>query len=146
MPEVVFSSAIFSKENSEDDTLEEVFGRGLVKPYLVKEIQGIRIGFYGIMGKNAAEVAPFARPVKFRDPIDTSREMVWILREKEKVDIVICLSHSGIRKKKSPSEDDRLAREVPGIDIIVSGHTHTTMKDPLIVNKTIIVQAGAYGK
>ncbi len=146
MPEVVFSSAIFSKENSEDDTLEEVFNRGLVKPYIIKEIQGIRIGLFGILGKDAAEVSPFARPVKFRDPIDTSREMVRILREKEKVDIVICLSHSGIKEKKSLSEDDRLAREVPGIDIIVSGHTHTTLKDPLIVNKTIIVQAGAHGK
>lgn len=146
MPEVVFSSAIFSKENSEDDTLEEVFGRGLVKPYIIKEIQGIRVGLFGILGKDAAEVSPFARPVKFRDPIDTSREMVKILREKEKVDIVICLSHSGIRKKKSLSEDDRLVREVPGIDIIVSGHTHTMLKDPLIVDKTIIVQSGAHGK
>jgi 5'-nucleotidase len=56
------------------------------------------------------------------------------------------LSHSGIRRKKSLSEDDRLAREVPGIDIIVSGHTHTKLKTPLIVNETIIVQAGAFGE
>ena len=146
MPEIVFSNAIFDKQDSEDDTLEEVFNQGLVRPYVIKEVSGIRIGIYGILGKDAAEVSPFAAPVKFRDPIDTSREMVKRLREKEKVDMVICLSHSGIQQEKSLSEDDRLAREVPGIDIIVSGHTHTELKTPLIVNETIIVQAGALGE
>ena len=146
MPEIVFSNAIFSPGDSEDDTLEEAFKKGLVKPYLVREIQGIRIGFYGILGKDAAEVSPFARPVLFRDPMDTSREMVKILREKEKVDLVICLSHSGIKENKSFSEDDRLAKEVPGIDIMVSGHTHKKRKTPLIVNQTIVVHAGAFGE
>ena len=146
MPEIVFSNALFSQHDSEDDTLEEVFKKGFVKPYIIKEIQGIRIGFYGILGKDAAEVSPFARPVKFRDPIDTSREMVKILREKEKVDLVICLSHSGIKENRSLSEDDRLAKEVPGIDIIVSGHTHKKLKNPLRVNQTIIVEAGVFGE
>lgn len=146
MPEIVFSSAIFDTQNSEDDTLEEIFTKGLVKPYIVKQVQGIRIGFYGILGKDAAEVSPFARPLKFMDPIDVSREMVKILRENEKVDMVICLSHSGIQADKYLSEDERLAKEVPGIDIIISGHTHTKLITPLIVNKTVIVQAGSYGK
>lgn len=145
-PEIVFSNAIFDKQNSEDDTLEEIFVKGLIKPYIVKQVQGIRVGFYGILGKDAAEVSPFARPLRFRDPIDASREMVKILRENEKVDMVICLSHGGIQTNKSLSEDDRLAKEVPGIDIIISGHTHTKMTTPLIVNKTIIVQAGSFGK
>ena len=146
MPEIVFSNAIFDKQDPEDDTLEETFRLGLLRPYVIREMSGIRIGIYGILGKDAVEVSPFAAPVKFRDPIDTSREMVKTLREKEKVDIIICLSHSGIQQKKSLSEDDRLAREVPGIDIIVSGHTHTKLKTPLIVNETIIVQAGALGE
>jgi 2',3'-cyclic-nucleotide 2'-phosphodiesterase (5'-nucleotidase family) len=72
--------------------------------------------------------------------------MAKMLREKEKVDMVICLSHSGIQTNKSFSEDDRLAKEVPGIDIIISGHTHTKLIKPLIVNKTIIVQAGSFGE
>ncbi len=145
-PEIVFSNAIFDKQNSEDDTLEEIFTKGLIKPYLVKQVQGIRIGLYGILGKDAAEVSPFAKPLKFRDPIDASREMVKKLRENEKVDLVICLSHGGIQTNKSLSEDDRLAKEVPGIDIIISGHTHTKLITPLTVNKTIIVQAGSFGK
>jgi 5'-nucleotidase/UDP-sugar diphosphatase len=145
LPEVVFSSAMFSQEDPEDDTLEEVFKKGLVKPYTVKEIQGIKIGFFGIMGKDAASVSPFAFPVKFRNPIEVSREMVKFLREKEKVDLVICLSHSGLGKDKSTSEDEQLAKEVPGIDIIVSGHTHTKLTQPLQVKQTIIVQAHVYG-
>ncbi len=146
MPEIVFSSAIFNKTNPEDDGLEEVFQKGLVKPYLVREIGGIRIGFFGINGKDAAEVSPFAFPVKFRNPIEVSREMVKILREREKVDMVVCLSHGGIRDDQSRTEDDRLAKEVPGIDIIVSGHTHTKLTKPLAVNQTIIVQAYEFGK
>jgi 5'-nucleotidase len=97
------------------------------------------------LGKDAAEVSPFARPMKFRDPIETSREMVKTLREKEKVDWVICLSHGGLRENKSLSEDDLLAKEVPGIDLIVGGHSHTKLEKPLVVNQTIILQAGCHG-
>lgn len=146
LPEIVFSSAIFNQENAENDTFEELFKKGLIKPYIIKEVQGIRIGLFGIMGKDAADVSPFARPLKFKNPIETAREMVKILREKEKVDLVICLSHSGLGEEKSRSEDEQLAKEVPGIDLIVSGHTHTKLARPLIVDKTIIVQAYAHGK
>jgi 5'-nucleotidase/UDP-sugar diphosphatase len=146
MPEVVSSNLLFNQESNEDDTLEELFKKAVIKPYLIREIQGIRIGIFGILGKDAAEVSPFARPIKFRDPIETSREMVKMLREKKKVHLVICLSHSGLREKKSLSEDDRLAEEVPGIDLIVSGHSHTKLEKPMMVNRTIIVQAGCYGE
>jgi len=146
MPEIVFSNPIFHPESTEDDTLEDSFKKGMVKPYVIKEIQGIRIGIFGIFGKDAAEVSPFARPMKFRDPIETSREMLKTLKEKEKVHWVICLSHGGLRENKSFSEDDRLAKEVPGIDLIVGGHSHTKLKNPLMVNQTIIVQAGGHGE
>jgi 5'-nucleotidase/UDP-sugar diphosphatase len=146
MPEIVFSNPIFHPESTEDDTLEESFKKGIVKPYIIREIQGIRIAIFGILGKDAAEVSPFARPMKFRDPIETSREMVKTLREKEKADWVVCLSHGGLRENKSLSEDDRLAKEVPGIDLIVGGHSHTKLKTPLMVNQTIIVQAGGHGE
>jgi 5'-nucleotidase/UDP-sugar diphosphatase len=146
MPMMVLSNAHFSDESDRDDSLEAIFKKGIVKTYTVLEREGIRIGIYGLMGARAAEVAPFASPVKFDDTVKTSREMVRLLREKEKVDMVICLSHSGLLKDKSKSEDEILAREVDGIDIIVSGHTHTLLLEPIIVNNTIVVQAGAYGK
>jgi len=146
MPAVVFSNAIFSKESDRDDILEEAFNRGLVKPYIIMEKEGIKIGIFGLMGKDAAEKAPFASPVKFRDPIEIAKEMVKVLREKEKVDMVICLSHCGVRKKKSRSEDEILAKEVQGIDVIVGGHSHTRLEKPIVVNSTLILQAGEYGK
>ncbi|HSV97162.1 MAG TPA: metallophosphoesterase [Spirochaetota bacterium] len=144
MPEIVFSSAKFSAESAKDDTLEAAFKKGLVKPYSVRIVNGIKIGFFGIMGEVAIGDAPFASPVKFTPPLEAAREMVKVLREKEKVDMVICLSHSGLYLG-SKSEDEVLAREVKGIDIIVSGHTHTLLEKPLVVNNTIIVQAWEHG-
>jgi 5'-nucleotidase len=146
MPPVVFSNALFSRESDKDDALEEAFRQGLVKPYLILEKGGLKIGVFGIMGRDAAEKSPFASPVKFRDPIETSQEMVKVLREKEKADLVICLSHSGLREAKSISEDELLARKVHGIDVIVGGHSHTRLEKPVVINSTLIVQASAYGK
>jgi 5'-nucleotidase len=145
MPAIVFSNAIFSKESDRDDALEEVFNQGMVKPYVVLERGGIKIGIFGLLGKDAAEKAPFASPVQFRDPVEISREMVKVLREKEKVDMVICLSHSGLSEAKSRSEDEILAGKVQGIDVIVGGHSHTRLEKPIVINSTIIVQAAAYG-
>ena len=146
MPPIVFSNAVFSKESDRDDALEEAFNQGLVKPYMVLEKGGVKIGIFGIMGKDAAEKSPFASPVTFRDPIETSREMVKALREKEKVDMVICLSHSGVREAKSISEDETLGQKVQGLDVIVGGHSHTRLEKPIVVNSTLILQASAYGK
>lgn len=146
IPPVVLSNAVFSRDSDADDSLEEVFNRGLVQPYLIVEKGGIRIGLFGLMGKDAAEVAPFASPVHFADPIASAREMVRRLREEEKVDMVICLSHSGLSPDKDRSEDEILARETAGIDVIISAHTHTKTKGPLTVNGTIIVQAWEYGR
>lgn len=145
LPEIVFSSAVFSSKSDKDDSLKQVFEQGLVKPYSIREADGVKIGFYGIMGKIAAEEAPFAAPVTFRDPVQVSREMVQVLREQEKVDIVVCLSHSGLEMGAS-SEDEEIAAAVQGIDLIVSGHSHTLLQEPLVVNETIIVQAGKYGQ
>jgi len=146
IPPIVLSNAVFSQDSSKDDSLEKIFKQGVVKPYLVLEKKGLRIGLFGLMGKDAAEVAPFASPVTFDDPITTAQKMVKVLRETENVDMVICLSHSGLSENKKRSEDEILAREVTGIDIIISGHTHTKIDKALQVNDTIIVQAWEYGK
>ena len=145
IPFIVSSNAIFSSESKADDELEKVFAEGIVEPYLVLEKDGVRIGFFGLMGKGAAEVAPFASPVKFEDPVAAAKRMVKKLREGEKADIVVCLSHSGLSDNPEKSEDEVLAREAPGIDIIISGHTHTKT-DVRKVNDTLVVQAWCYGR
>jgi 5'-nucleotidase len=73
-------------------------------------------------------------------------EMVDTLRRTEKVDLVICLSHSGLSSDPKHSEDELLAQKVSGIDIIISGHTHTKLSHVLKVNNTLIVQSWEYGK
>lgn len=150
LPMVLFASAVFTTDDPRDETLKKVFQKGLVKPYTVMVRNGVKIGLFAIIGKDAAEVAPFAKPVKFREPIETAREMVKLLREKEKVDMVICISHSGLSLwgpgEKPFSEDENLAKKVDGIDIIVSGHTHTDLPKPIVIKNTIIVQAYEHGK
>ncbi len=147
MPQVVFASAMFDKKNSADDSLQAAFNEIPVKDYTVLVRGGIKVGIFGIMGRNAAEVAPFAKPVTFRDPIEVSRKIVRTLREKEKVDVVICLSHSGLKAADpKKSEDEILARKVKGIDIIISGHTHEVYSAPIQAGHTIIVESGIYGK
>ena len=146
IPPLVASNVIFSTESNKDDALETIFNQGAVKPFRVLEKGGLRIGIFGLMGKDAAEVAPFASPVSFADPIAAAQKMVKVLRETQSVDLVICLSHSGLSDNKKKSEDEILAREVDGMDIIISGHTHTKVNNPLLINNTIIVQSWEYGK
>jgi 5'-nucleotidase/UDP-sugar diphosphatase len=146
MPLALLSNAVFSAESAKDDSLEKAFSDGLVKPYTVMVSNGVKIGIFALMGKEAAEVAPFSSPVEFRPPAEAAKEMVKVLREAEKVDMVVCISHSGLWADPKKSEDVVLAQEVPGIDVIVSGHTHTKLDAPLVVNGTIIVQAWEHGK
>lgn len=153
LPAIVASNIVFSADSKDDDSLEKVFEDELVKPYTVITKGKIKIGFFGLIGKDAAEVSPFAHPVTFADQVQTAKQMVDILRNKEKVDVVICISHSGIRKYQDKdeieagrSEDVQLAKEVKGIDVIISGHTHVKIKQPIIVGKTIITQSYEYGK
>jgi len=145
-PQIVFSSAVFSSESREDDSLEKIFAQKWVKSYTILKKGGVRIGVFGIMGRDAAEVSPFAAPMTFKDPIEAAKDMVRVLREDEKVDLIICLSHSGLGNGKQASEDEELVKAVDGIDIVISGHSHTTVETPIVSHGTIIVQAGCYGK
>ena len=74
-----------------------------------------------------------------------AKRMVKALKA-EGVDMIVALSHSGTDKDASKSEDEILAKKVPEIDLIISGHTHSTLEDPIIVGNTIIVSANAYGE
>jgi len=146
LPQIVFAGARWNRDNPALATLEDAFAEAGVKPWTVLERNGIKIGLFGMLGKDAVEVSPFAKPLTFRDPIETAREMVDILRNREKVDIVICLSHGGLRDDPKQSEDEILAKAVPGINVIISGHTHTKLDQPRLAGKTLIVQAWCYGR
>jgi 5'-nucleotidase / UDP-sugar diphosphatase len=146
LPALVASNVVFSQNQAGDGTLKQAFREYPVKAFLIMERNGLRIGLFGLMGKDAADDTPFAKPLTFADPIQTARQLTDLLKNREKVDLVICLSHSGTSKIKKHSEDEILAREVPEIDVIISGHTHTVLPQPIIIGKTILVAGGSYGK
>jgi 2',3'-cyclic-nucleotide 2'-phosphodiesterase (5'-nucleotidase family) len=146
LPALTASNIVFSKNDPGDAGVKQAFQSYPVKEYMIIKKNGIRIGLFGIIGKDAGHDAPFAKPLTFADPVRTSKRIVDILKNKEKVDIVICLSHSGTSPVKEYSEDEKLAKTVPQIDVIISGHTHTVLPQPIVIGKTIIVSSGRYGE
>jgi len=116
-----------------------------VQDYMVIERKGIRIGILGLMGEEADGNAPMAG-VTFDDAVESAKSTVAKLKDKENVDLVIAVSHSGTSDESSKSEDEIIAEKVPDIDVIISGHSHTTLVEPLTVGDTIIGSAGEYGE
>jgi len=101
---------------------------GLVKPYVVLKRNGVRVGVFGLGAKLQGLVSARNCPgVKFLDPTETARKMVDILRNQEKCDVVICLSHLGWEVTDIP--DEKVIGETRGIDIVLGGHSHTYMKE-----------------
>jgi 5'-nucleotidase len=143
-PAILLANMVFSQESAEDDSLEQAVANGWVQPYTIIEKDGVTFGIFGLMGLDAAEKAPFSKPVSFSDPVAAAQKMVAIL--KDRTDIIICLSHSGLNQNREKSEDEQLAKQVDGIDVIISGHTHTRLDAPITINNTLIVQSWAYGK
>ncbi len=121
-------------------------GTTAFKPYIIKEIDGMKIG---ILGVSTPETAYKTNPtnveaVTFTNPISTAKKAVSDM-SKEGVNYIIAVSHLGM-DEDSYYTSIRLAEEVEGIDLIVDGHSHTTLKNGLAVGDTMIVQAGFYDK
>ena len=114
------------------------------KEYTIIEKNGKKIAVLGIFGKQSLDYAPEAK-TKFKDPVKAAKETVKKIKA-EKPDIIVAISHSGTNENKEESEDEILAREVPDIDVIISGHSHTFMTEPIKVGKTTIVSAGCYNE
>lgn len=147
IPCILAGNTIYDKGNTGDDELEDLFMHGVLKEKQILSVAGIRVGLFSVIGKDAVSVAPNAYPVSFGKPLPYARRMVKEL-QKDGCDIIICLSHSGVRKNEDGSwggEDVELAGKVKGINLIISGHTHTMLDEPVIVNGVPVVQAGSNG-
>lgn len=148
IPPLLLSNAVFNEKESGDDSLEKLFKENTIGRKLIISRGGVKFGFFSLMGKVADENAGLAPPVTFSKQIPLARKMVKELIS-EKCDVIICLSHSGIREDESggwKGEDVELAEKVKGIDVIISGHTHTLLPKPIIVNGIPIVQAAEFGE
>jgi 5'-nucleotidase len=124
-----------------------------VKPYLVRQIGGIRVGLFGLGIKLEGLNPPESfEGVTYLDPVRMARGAARVLREREGCAMVVCLSHLGYYPKPANNEigDTQVVAEVDGIDFIASGHTHTFMKTPVMAkqpsgNSTVIFQVGKSG-
>jgi 5'-nucleotidase len=146
IPAVVAANTSFAGSDAALADLQRLAKEGVVRRYAVIERGGLRFGIFGSLGKEAM-IYTSGGATTFADPTESAREVVKILREKEKVDVVIALSHGGLDKGKDGSytdgEDVRLAKDIPGIDVVISGHSHTELKEAIIVNgRTPVVQTG----
>ncbi|MFL5409201.1 MAG: bifunctional metallophosphatase/5'-nucleotidase, partial [Myxococcales bacterium] len=130
---------------------------------------GLKVGFVGIVGADAANVAPLKAPVTFsvnslagESNLAASLQVLFNdvqavvdrMRNEARPDVVVALSHSGLDPTNpqtlDASEDAQIAHHVSGIDVIVSGHSHTQVKAFLVANdktgKNVLVQqAGRFG-
>jgi len=145
IPTIVASNTRFSSACKGMADLERIVRSGLLRRYLVIERGGISFGIFGLLGTEAGSYTLNLEGI-FSHPIDTAREMVKHLRDREKVDIIICLSHGGVvasHNRTFAGEDIQLATAVPGIDLVIGGHSHTRLVQPIMVNgRTPVVQAG----
>jgi 5'-nucleotidase / UDP-sugar diphosphatase len=143
---VLATNTSFTRSDTTLGDLRRLAKEGVIRRYVVVERGGIRFGVFGTLGKEAM-IYTSGGATTFADPTESAREVVKILREKEKVDVVIALSHGGVVKAEdgryTDGEDVRLAKDVPGIDVVIGGHSHTELQDAIIVNgHTPVVQTG----
>lgn len=124
-----------------------------VKPYIVRELGGVRVGLFGLGIKLEGLNPPESfKGIKYLDPVRMARGSVRVLREQEKCAMVVCMSHLGYYPKPEADDlgDTQVVAQVDGIDFIASGHTHTFMKTPVLARQpsgkdTVIFQVGKSG-
>ena len=151
VPVVVASNTDFTANDPTLAGLQQLARDGVVRRYFVIDRGGMCFGIFGLLGKEAQFYTGGAGAAKFSDSIEAAREMVKVLRETEKVDVIIALSHGGMEKGKdgrfTDGEDVRIAVAVPGIDVVIGAHSHTALYAPVMVNgRTPVVQTGKYGE
>jgi 5'-nucleotidase/UDP-sugar diphosphatase len=122
-------------------------GEPLVSPYVITQVGELRVALFGLVITDTQNYRGARERVQVLNPFEVARELVPQLRQQ--ADVVILISHLG------HGDDERLAREVPGIDVIVGGHSHTRLAEPRFVEwqqkapvnlgGTVIVQAHQWG-
>lgn len=122
-----------------------------VQRFMVKEVGGLRIGIFGLGIQLDGNVRKeLYDGVLYRDPVIWANGIARSLKEFQKCDMVICLSHLGYHYNDNRIDDRKLASRVDGVDLIIGGHTHTFLNEPELIytpggGKTLVTQAGHSG-
>ena len=125
--------------------IREAFEAYGVKDYVMIQKGDVKIAVVGVFGKDALECAPTCE-LSFKDPIEAVKQTVEEIRKNEDADMIACVSHSGTWEDESKSEDELLAKAVPELDLIISGHTHSELTEAIQHGNTYIVSCGEYGR
>lgn len=126
---------------------------GIVKPYKTFKKAGLKIGVFGLGVELEGLVdKKLYKETVYNNPVDVAKDITSQLKETEKCDLIICLSHLGFKYKNEPDKicDVLLAQKTKDIDLIIGGHTHTFLDKPVIETNTdgkevLINQVGCYG-
>lgn len=124
---------------------------GHTKPYKIYNVDGIRVGVFGlgIELENLVNKKMYKETV-YRNPLEIAQDMERKLKDEEKCDLVICLSHLGYQYNGNKVSDMVIAENTSDIDLIIGGHTHTFLSEPTLVtnkrgNTTLVNQVGCFG-
>ena len=125
----------------------------LIKPYKIFNKEGVKIGVFGLgVVLEGLVDAKLYKETKYYNPIEIAQDITQVLKEKEKCDLIICLSHLGFNYKDEPerASDINLAKKTKNIDLIIGGHTHTFLDKPVVEKNVegkdvLINQVGCYG-
>lgn len=129
-------------DTPDKDAIQQAMDDYGVQETMLLERGGVTYGIFGLMGVDSDDCAPTSG-FALEDAAQAAERCVTVLKE-QGAQFIICLSHSGTDEDPKLSEDELLAKAVDGIDVIISGHTHTTLIEPIVVNDTYIVSAGPY--
>jgi len=140
------------------NTYETKTGKPHYQPYLIRNVAGVKIGILGLTtpGIPNWDNPPNYAGLEFHNPILEAKKWVAVLRDKEKVDVVVVAMHMGLGEDlrtgevspgQVPHENDavQIAKQVPGIDVIFMGHTHRDVPS-LYINGVLVTQANAWGR
>lgn len=125
--------------------IQSAFENYGVKDYVVVQKGDVKVAVVGVFGVDALKCAPTCE-LLFKDPVESVKKTVEEIKKNEKVDMIACVSHSGTWEDEKKSEDEILAKEVPDLDLIISGHTHSELKEPIQHGNTYIVSCGEYAR
>ncbi len=142
LPALLEANYAPSDDNPDRDFIQAAMDTYGVTDCMTLERGGVTYGLFGLMGVDSDDCAPTSG-FTLTDAAEAAKRCVEKLKG-EGAEVILCLSHSGTAEAPAVSEDEELAKAVDGIDVIISGHTHTTLAEPLVVNDTYIVSCGPY--
>ena len=145
LPPLLICNVDWTQDNEATKLMTEAGEKCGLADYAMFRKGDVSVAVLGVFGKNALECTPGAE-LTFLDPVESVKKTVKEIKEKEDPDMIVCISHSGTWSDPDQSEDEILAEAVPELDLIVSGHTHTTLPEPIIHGDTVIGSCGAYGR